>query len=65
MDKQTCKLTVYLSDGSDGYSAGTWGWIIADGRGNANFDGGWPSKSCALREGRKFLRAVRKEAHNG
>jgi hypothetical protein len=37
---------IYQSDGSDGYSAGMWGYVLTDSRGSW-FDGGFASEEQA------------------
>lgn len=49
-------LTVVETDGSNGYSPGTWEWRITEtGTGTMSFDGGWPSRESALDAGQKAL----------
>jgi len=59
------KTTTYRSDGSDGYSEGTWGWIVEavlpDGR-NTWFDGGYASRSLARRDAVRTARRLERAA---
>jgi hypothetical protein len=50
-------ILVYRSEGSDGYTAGTWGVIVSE-CGDSWCDGGNPSKEMALRAGRRLARSA-------
>jgi hypothetical protein len=50
-------ITTYRSDGSDGYSEGTYGCVVADGRA-ASGDGGWPSRELAQEAGERLARSL-------
>jgi len=61
----TIKTTTYRSDGSDGYSEGTWGWIVEavlpDGR-NTWGDGGYASRLLARRDAVRTARRLERAA---
>lgn len=46
------QITTYQSDGSDGYSPGTWGYLLYTEHGMYT-DGGWSSRSGARDAARK------------
>lgn len=50
-------IRVYESDGSDGYSAGTWGVVVTLGASSSS-DGGWPSRELAQQRGREMARSA-------
>lgn len=54
------RVKVYESDGSDGYSPGTWGWMfdasLDDGRESTWHDGGYASRRLAEHAGERRRR---------
>lgn len=53
----TASIRVYQSNGSDGFSPGTWGVVVTLGNCSSS-DGGWPSERLAAQRGRMMLRAA-------
>lgn len=55
-------VSVYESDGSDGYTAGTWGYVLKHDPKNAptsaNSDGGFPSRETAQEALNKSRKAM-------
>lgn len=54
----TARLRLAIAANPAGYSLGTYEYIISDGDGGLWFDGGYPSRAMALREGRAMLAAI-------
>jgi hypothetical protein len=55
---------IYTSDGSDGYTAGTYGYVITsttetDGQESVWFDGGLPSRERAAEAAKKRAASIR------
>lgn len=61
-------VQVYESDGSDGYSEGTWGYtvsyLLSDGREALSCDGGYSSLEAAAEAARKAEAASKAEVRS-
>jgi hypothetical protein len=52
------EIETYKSNGSDGFTAGTFGCIVRVG-GKTYQDGGWPTRQLARNAGRKLAASLR------
>jgi len=52
------KITTKQTDGSNGYTAGTWEYQIVDAAGNMWFEGGFSRRARAVSAARQRVRAL-------
>lgn len=52
------KYSITITDCQEGYTQGTYGYIIRDNKSNIWCDGGFPSKKMAINYAKKFIKSL-------